>query len=66
MISLSRNSEETIKSVVLNSSGSVAVITLGFAACTYLLLSTFKSNETDKNGLKKLPSPKGAIPYFGI
>ncbi|KAI8143136.1 cytochrome P450 [Fennellomyces sp. T-0311] len=42
-----------------------AVAVLGLAACAWLLLSSSTDDEDDAGKLKEIPSPKGAIPYFG-
>ncbi|KAI9488242.1 cytochrome P450 [Zychaea mexicana] len=39
-------------------------MTLGAVAATWLLLSSLK-RDSSKEGLKEIPTPKGAIPYFG-
>ncbi|KAI9488241.1 cytochrome P450 [Zychaea mexicana] len=49
---------------VSNSPGSAIAITLGAVAGAYLLVSSFTSGN-NKSGLRKIPSPKGAIPYLG-
>ncbi|KAI9264098.1 cytochrome P450 [Phascolomyces articulosus] len=64
---LHQNVENTFKKIVSNTTRrGVTLVTLGVTACVYLLISSMKNKDIDKKtGLKKLPSPKGAIPYFG-
>ena len=51
--------------IISQSPRKTAAIVLSITACAYLVLSSFKDNKKEKNGLKKIPSPNGKIPYFG-
>ncbi|KAI9268823.1 cytochrome P450 [Phascolomyces articulosus] len=56
---------DNFSNFVSQSPRKTAAVVLSITACTYLLISSLTNNNHKKKGLKKIPSPKGAIPYFG-
>ncbi|KAI7855699.1 cytochrome P450 [Circinella umbellata] len=56
---------DNFSEIITQSPRQTAVIALSISACAYLVLSSFKNNKKEKNGFKKIPTPKGKVPYFG-